>query len=94
VTNRDIPPASLNSYTLNKSSNGALNGFIVEQKITKTTRLPDRNGQLLVSELPGYGGIEIQAHYRIDMLMASCIKVENNSIKTMPPSTNRSCLRT
>jgi GxxExxY protein len=32
-----------------------------------------------------YGGIEIEVGYRIDMLVADCIIIENKSVQTMPP---------
>jgi GxxExxY protein len=31
-----------------------------------------------------YGGIEIEAGYRIDMLVAECIIIENKSVQTLP----------
>ena len=32
-----------------------------------------------------YGGIEIEAGYRIDMLVADCIIIENKSVQAMAP---------
>jgi GxxExxY protein len=32
-----------------------------------------------------YGGIEIEAEYRIDMLMAECIIIANKSVQAVPP---------
>jgi GxxExxY protein len=32
-----------------------------------------------------YGAIEVEVGYRIDMLVAECIIVENKSVQTMPP---------
>jgi len=32
-----------------------------------------------------YGGIEIDAGYRIDMLVADCIIIENKAVLAMPP---------
>ncbi len=32
-----------------------------------------------------YGGIEIEAGYRIDMVVAECIIIENKSVQAMPP---------
>jgi GxxExxY protein len=32
-----------------------------------------------------YGAIEIEAGYRIDMLVAECIIIENKSVQAMPP---------
>ena len=32
-----------------------------------------------------YGGIEIEAGYRIDMVVADCIIIENKSVQAIPP---------
>jgi hypothetical protein len=42
--------------------------------------------RLPVLQLTGYFRIEIEAGYRIDILVAECIIVENKSVQTMPPA--------